>query len=444
MRTQRLHARGAPAVSTMFAGGWKDLMRKGLTLVHRYAGLAMAMFLIAAGLTGSILVWHEEIDGALNPRWFHAQSDGPTLSIPALIAAFERQAPEAEISFIRLPVHEGRSVEASMSGWTDPARPGVRINRVFLDPATGDILGVRSTVEPSALRAGEIIPWLYRFHYSLTLGSTGSYLMGFAALAWLIDTFVAFYLTLPRGKSVWSRPFWSKWKPAWGIKKKRLNFDLHRASGLWFLPVLFVLALSGVYLNLNDEVFRPVVHVFSPTTDPPYKEPALSQPVREPALSWGDAIARAEADMDASGREHAGVAYMNHSAARAYYTVSFRTARDLAPDRSGARIYVDSRTGEIRHREMVGEGTAGDILMEWQFPLHSGHAFGLAGRIIIFVAGLVITALSVTGIIIWLRKRRARMGIPRAARRPGGAPAGTSAPSAGAGAGAASPSFRSS
>lgn len=57
---------------------------------------------------------------------------------------------------------------------------------------------------------------------------------------------------------------------------------------------------------------------------------------------------------------------------------------------------------------MAGEGTAGDIFLQLQFPLHSGEIAGLAGRIVICVTGILVAALSVTGVLVWARKRRAR------------------------------------
>ena len=47
--------------------------------------------------------------------------------------------------------------------------------------------------------------------------------------------------------------------------------------------------------------------------------------------------------------------------------------------------------------------------MQAQFPLHSGRILGLPGRILISTMGLVVAALSVTGVVIWYRKRRARL-----------------------------------
>ncbi|HWT51888.1 MAG TPA: PepSY-associated TM helix domain-containing protein, partial [Caulobacter sp.] len=55
-------------------------------------------------------------------------------------------------------------------------------------------------------------------------------------------------------------------------------------------------------------------------------------------------------------------------------------------------------------------GTAADIFVQAQFPLHSGRILGLPGRILISLTGLVVAALSVTGVVIWWRKRKARAG----------------------------------
>jgi len=43
--------------------------------------------------------------------------------------------------------------------------------------------------------------------------------------------------------------------------------------------------------------------------------------------------------------------------------------------------------------------------------MHSGRILGLPGRILISAMGLVVAALSVTGVVIWWRKRRARVKV---------------------------------
>lgn len=55
-------------------------MRPLLVLLHRYLGLATALFLALAGLTGSLLAFQHEIDEWLNPTFYHAPAQGPLLS----------------------------------------------------------------------------------------------------------------------------------------------------------------------------------------------------------------------------------------------------------------------------------------------------------------------------------------------------------------------------
>lgn len=47
--------------------------------------------------------------------------------------------------------------------------------------------------------------------------------------------------------------------------------------------------------------------------------------------------------------------------------------------------------------------------MQAQFPLHSGRILGMPGRILVSLLGLALAMLSLTGVVIWVRKRRARV-----------------------------------
>ena len=51
---------------------------------------------------------------------------------------------------------------------------------------------------------------------------------------------------------------------------------------------------------------------------------------------------------------------------------------------------------------------ASDGFILWQRILHEGSAFGIPGRIITLLGGLLPSTLMVTGLLMWLRKRRAR------------------------------------
>ena len=48
----------------------------------------------------------------------------------------------------------------------------------------------------------------------------------------------------------------------------------------------------------------------------------------------------------------------------------------------------------------------GDRFLAALFPLHSGEAFGTAGKVFISVLGLTPLAFFVTGLVVWLKFRR--------------------------------------
>ena len=49
------------------------------------------------------------------------------------------------------------------------------------------------------------------------------------------------------------------------------------------------------------------------------------------------------------------------------------------------------------------------MFAQLQLPLHGGRILGLPGRILMSLMGLAVAGLSITGIVIWWRKRRARL-----------------------------------
>jgi uncharacterized iron-regulated membrane protein len=71
-------------------------------------------------------------------------------------------------------------------------------------------------------------------------------------------------------------------------------------------------------------------------------------------------------------------------------------------------LYYDGKDGTSAGAKIPGSGSVGDIFMQAQFPLHSGRIFGLPGRVLVSMMGLLVAMLSITGVIIWQKKRWAR------------------------------------
>src|SRR6187551_1282270 len=238
-------------------------MRSFWTLIHRWAGLAVALFLIVAGLTGAVTSWDHELDEWLNADIMATPGRGPLRDPLALASVVEAADPRVQVSYITLALEEGHAASFLVRPRADPAtgKPFVLdYNNVFVDPVTAKITGQRDSNAVSLSRRS-LMPFLRTVHYSLHIPAFwgtdrwGYWLMGGVALLWLLDSFVAFYLTTPRRLKVRSdaspahrtpASWWQRWKPSWLLRWKaggyKLNFDIHRAGGLWVWGVIIVVA----------------------------------------------------------------------------------------------------------------------------------------------------------------------------------------------------------
>lgn len=399
-------------------------------LMHRWVGLATAGFLIIVGLTGSLLAFLPELNHALTPHLFPASKTAPALGLGELALAAQDLLPQAEVKTVYVNPPSGSAL-IGFNPKTDPAtgKPyELDYNQLILDSATGQERGRRMVGNMgSGLPTGldNLMPFIYRLHYNLSLGKPGLWVLGIVALLWTLDCFVAFYLTLPAGRknnlaytaypTENNRSFRQRWKPAWQVKWKasayRINFDLHRAGGLWLWILLLIFAWSSVAFNLHKEVYEPVMRVF-------FDLPALSEPVKQApppnavALGWREAQAVAERLMQKQAEIHGFTVYepiaLYRQAELGRYHYRVRSSLDIQHKNSVTALYFDLYSGQLQHVHLPTTQHAGYTVSAWLKALHEGDVFGLPYRIFVCVLGLAIVMLSVTGIVIWLRKRRAR------------------------------------
>lgn len=371
-------------------------MRKYVVFLHRWVGLAVLAFIAIAAITGTIIAFDDELDRVLNDDWYFVQPQGQHMPMDQLVPIAQTFAEHSRVTFVRMDPDPARSYHFYLS--TKPANGEGKMIRhnVFVDPYTGKILGGRENGE-FGLDKRHLIPFLVKFHYTLFLGDFGKFLMGIAALLWLLDHFGAVYLSFPSLKN-WRKSFQFRWREV----GHKLNFDMHRSGSMWILPVLLALSLSSVYLNLNPQ-FKWVVGQFSPVTK---TECACHVDIKAGWLpqssSWDGAIHLAQ--QNKPELTPSAVTFLPDTGR---LIVSMRGPEDLA-DNGMTKIYVNATNGKLLHIHNRSQETAADTFLAWQLPLHSGRVFGITGQIIILLSGIVITVICVTGFLIYAKKAKAR------------------------------------
>jgi len=410
-------------------------VRSIFSLLHRWAGLTIAGFLFVSGATGAIISWDHELDDLLNRHLTHTDSRGEPNASLQLARAIEARDPRVRVTHLPLTAEPGKALAFGVQPRVDTTtsrlfEPGY--NQVFVDPVTGAVLGQREWGAPWPVTRENLVSFLYVLHYSLHIPEMwgidrwGLWLLGGVAILWTLDCFVGFYLTLPmrrppspnRPPAVarqLTRGWWSRWKPAWKIKTTgsayRINLDIHRAFGLWAWIMLFVLAFTAFSLNLYRDVFFPLMSAVSEVTPTPFDKltPANRHSPITPKVGYEQIIDRARHEAKSRGwSEPAGSAF--YAPAFGIYGVRFFHPGDDhgAAGVGPAILYYDGQDGRYLGDRVPWNGTAADIFLQAQFPVHSGRILGLPGRILVSIIGFLTATLSVTGVVIWWRKRGAR------------------------------------
>ncbi len=380
-------------------------MRSLLVYFHRYVGLATALFLALAGITGSILAFHHELDEWLNPGFYNTQGSGKPMLPGDLVDRLQAVHPQLQVWYMEYPDEAEHPALMAMVPRTDPTtqKPYANARAVvyYVDASNGQTLGQRYWGDCCFSREN-FVPFILEFHYNLTLpGKWGIWLMGLVAIFWSLDCFVALLLTLPR-----KLPFWPKWSIAWKIKPKRLNYDVHRASGLWLWLLLTPVAVSSIAMNLPAEVFKPVVSIFSPVPLSVYEARG-----RMPAEQLGTTHLDYHQLYQRALEEGARLG-LNEPVGELYYSFeyNFFGAGFGAhySEEGNAWLYFHGSDGHLLGQDIPGQGSLGERFYQLQLPIHGGRILGLPGRLLIAVLGLAIAVLSITGVVIWWRKLSAR------------------------------------
>ncbi|HEY4295942.1 MAG TPA: PepSY-associated TM helix domain-containing protein [Paraburkholderia sp.] len=388
-------------------------MRRQLVRLHRWFGVGTALFLFVAGLTGAIIAWDHELDAALNPSFFKTRTAAPALSGLELARRVEAADPRLQVTYLPLSAEPGHTLQMMVLPRIDPATKqpyALDFNQIAVDPATGEIQGRREWGVVSLARLN-LIPFIYKLHYTLQLPftggiDTGTWLMGIVGIVWLFDSVIALWLSFPS---------FNAWRKSFAFRLKRgayaLTFDLHRSGGVWIWGLLMIVALTSISMNLAAPVVRPVVSLVSTLTPNPLNNPEILR-----APQPGDPLLTRERIVQLA--EQAGHAMNLAVPPGGIYYAEFLHAYGVgfyAPGNDHGDVglgnpwmYWDAATGKPLGTQIPGKGTAGDIFMQVQFPLHSGRILGLGGRILISAVGVAVAVLSATGLLIWLKKLNAR------------------------------------
>jgi uncharacterized iron-regulated membrane protein len=351
--------------------------------VHSWTSLVCTVFLLMLCVTGLPLIFHDEIDAALNPaRWQPAHPGGPLLALDQVLEiALERRPGE-------VPLFMSFDTDRPVVNVTSGPRPDAAEHEMHFasfDRTSGAVV-------PPAERGEAFMHFLLQLHTDLFLGLPGMLLLGIMGLLFVAAVVSGIVLYAPFMRR---QPF--------GVlrvhRSPRLKWlDHHNLLGIVTVAWVLVVGLTGVVNTLAT----PIIALWK---DEQLAE-LVAQHADDPSTTERSSLdaAVATARSAAPGMVLQFVAFpggdfsTNH-----HYAVFLHGATPLTTHLVAPAI-IDAATGELVAMRPMPWYSKALFLSK---PLHFGDYGGLLLKVLWAALTIMTIVVLCSGLYLWLARHRA-------------------------------------
>lgn len=342
--------------------------------IHSFAGLLSGLFILLMSLSGAALVFHEELDQQPGIRSWPLKN----LSVDSCYQAIQKYYPHAQVSNCTLA--ETNTIPVSFIIYDSSYKGGTRPMEVFLHPQTGQIVKTRGG---GGDMQHNFMSWLSKFHNSFHLGKTGEWLLGFFALVFLLSIITGLILFRKNVLAVllFRREVYSR-------------NNLHQLIGVYALIFNLVIAVTGFWMQR---------YVFKKDFYSSYNYTPVLKPSPPLLFSFDSAFSALQT-------KHPGftasVIYFAQSKKGQMAVYGSRSINSFIHSRKFAdAVFLDS-SGAVANTRFVNEISAGDRYDIINSQVHMGKYGGMPVKIIYFLFGLAGSLLSITGFLLWIKRKK--------------------------------------
>lgn len=352
--------------------------------LHGWVTWPLWVFLAFLFLTGSLAAVSNEVVWLLDPAVRATPApDGQTPAYGAAMEAALAAVPGSSPDYIR---QRTGFLALEVVLWT----PGGMTATVLVDPVTAEVR--RITTAPlfqdvvRGLHSWLLLPW--QDDYSL-----GYYAVSLTALPLLVamgtglvvyKRFWRGYLTPRLRVTQGSRIFWG---------------DLHRLAGIWSLWLLALTGITALWFLVQAILWHS--HTAYLSEPPDLAEHTVPTQVSAPPARISADAAFAAAQAALPGLRVQWFVWPEH--ALSPYAL-WGTGPNPLYNSFSYGAFVNPWTGAVDSTRSPQDHTVLQTLDGLADPLHYGTVGGITTRIIWAVFGLILTALSVSGMILWRRR----------------------------------------
>lgn len=354
----------------------KSRLHATLSWLHLWAGLVVGTLFAVVGLSGSVLVFHDDL-----LRMQHPQLEGhePIADGEVLAGILSRWAPEG-LGSLHLPEPHGSGLPVWQAYFDDG-------HRAYFAPEDGALLLEREVTRDPLL-------FLADLHIHLLGGEAGHQVLGVVGWIGLGLLLSGLYLWWPRFGT------WRAHLKVHNGPPVRRWLTWHRSAGVFLLPLLLLSTLTGVGMVYHAG-FRAVLTGMFGGGEPPAAPVAVA--ASDVAPDWPSILAKANAALPDARLTRTSPAEPGSD------VIAFRAraAGEWHPN-GRSLVYVDRAGHQVLLAHDATDQAYGAKLTEAIYPVHIASVGGDWFRWLTFLGGLVPAFLLVTGFLFWRRRRGRR------------------------------------
>ena len=357
----------------------KPRARSLIVLFHRWAGICIGIHIGLLCLTGSILIYGEDIDTLLNPSLRTTQGTGTPISPVEAIRRYRQAKPGVAVERIYPP-------QGALGTYRLRTGPKKAQLESFVDPYTGTFLGER-------VQNDTLLRKLSSFHISLLGAPFGRSINGFSAMlgVWIFLTGLRLWWPSTR-EQLRARLTFKR-----NASRRRRTMDAHNVVGTYALAIVVASMTTGfmwAFEDVTDGMFGLI------GGKPRSKPPSAVAPTGKKLLTDTQLL-----DISRSLAPDSHVVKYIAPTGKTRIAEVHREWSD--GDKFGNKLlaYIDAETGAVVDRDDSRTDNFGTSLSRFVRPFHRGLWGGNFSRALYAVAGFAPIFLVVTG-FMKLRQRR--------------------------------------
>lgn len=365
-------------------------VRKIILKIHLWLGLSTGLVVFIVSITGAMYCFAPELQQLTQPYRSVAIQNTRFLPASALIGIAEKQVPDKKAKRL----YYGQPNKAAYALFFD--KDGYYYT-VFMNPYDGTVLKTKN------MRKDFYTIILY-LHFTLLI-PYGQEIVGWSTLIFFVMIVSGIILWWPRNKAAKKARFTIKW----GTSPKRMNYDLHNVLGFYSSWILLFTVFTGLIWAFDG--FAAAVYKITGQ-----KNSVIQQKIPVSNASQQN-IMVADKAIDKVWYQ------LEHEMKDTYQAVEL-----MVPQTDSAAILVRANPSEkifyktdYRYFDQYSgkefEGAYGwgkysdvktlsDRIQRMNYDIHIGAVLGYPGRIAVFLAALVAASLPITGLLIWLGRRK--------------------------------------